>query len=214
MATLKRETGRTIKILRSDQEQNGISERDNRTIVEAARSMIHASHINIRFWGEAIMCATYVLNRTGTRTLDNKTPFEAWHKVKPSVSHLRIFGCDAYVHVPKALRKKLEPKSRKGLMMGYSETSKAYRIWDIDSRKIVEARDVLFNEDSVTNSASHNEKREAPAEAEWVSLGVIDATEPPLTGVPVAPVAVGAGEAVVGAGEAAVGAWCCTAVET
>lgn len=152
------------------------------------------------------MCATYVLNRTRTRTLVGKTPFEAWHQVKPSVAHLRVFGCDAYVHVPKVLRKKLEPKSRKGFMMGYSETSKAYRIWDIDSRKIVEARDVLFNEDSFFCSTSTNVDCIAAYEHEWIPLGSIAENVPPIAvGVGVPPLAVGAGAPlfVMGAGPSA-----------
>lgn len=174
-AQLHRETGNTVKVVRSDRgseyvsrefrayldekeiaqdlttvytpEQNGAAERDNRTILEAARSMLFAANIHERFWGEASNTAVYILNRTATRTLDGVTPYEAWHKVKPSVSHIRIFGCDAYVHVPKELRHKLSRKSKKGVLVGYSTTSKAYRIWHQDTRTIVESRDVLFDED-------------------------------------------------------------------
>jgi hypothetical protein len=180
---LKRETSSCIKILRSDRgteftnkefrvfleqegikqeltvaytpEQNGASECNNKSIVEVARSMIHASNLHIHFWEEAVMTAVYVLNRTGIRTLEGITPFEAWHKVKPSIAHLDVFGSDSYMHVPKELRKKWEPKSRKGLFMGYSETNKAYRIWDITDRKIIESKDVLFNEQPASNPASN-----------------------------------------------------------
>jgi len=123
---LQRETGHDVHIVRSDRgtkytseqfrnflneanikqelttpytpEQNGSSERDNRTIMEAARSMLYAANIHIRFWGEAVHTAVYILNRTATRTVDGKTPFEVWYKAKPSLSHIRIFGSDAYVH--------------------------------------------------------------------------------------------------------------------
>lgn len=141
-------------------EQNGASERDNGTNVKAAQSMLHASNMHICFLGEAVMAATYILNRTGTCTVAGKTPFEAWHNVKPSVvpyfvAHLRVFGSDAYSHIPEELRKKLEPKSRKSILVGYSETSKAYRLWDVQSHKIVEARDKIVNEDPIPNPAQN-----------------------------------------------------------
>jgi transposase InsO family protein len=221
---LKRETGQLLKVLRSDRnteftnkefksllesegirqeltttytpEQNGASERDNRTIVEAARSMVHESNLPIRFWGEAVMTAVYVLNRTGTRTLDNITPFEAWYKQKPSVSHLRVFGTDAYVHVPKELRKKWEPKSKKGIFMGYSACSKAYRIWDVADRKIIESRDVLFNEACISDPALNGIGRTvADFTSSFTPLGNLEECTTPVGVLPqavgVAPVAVG-----------------------
>jgi hypothetical protein len=179
-------------------EQNGASERDNRTIVEAARSMVHESNLPIRFWGEAVMAAVHVLNRTGTRTLATTTPFEAWYKQKPSVSHLRVFGTDAYIHVPKELCKKWEPKSRKGLFMGYSDSSKAYRIWDVAARKIAESRDILFNESLVPDPASNGIGRTvAELSTSFAPLGTLTENTAPIgappqaVGVPLAPAAVG-----------------------
>ena len=70
-----------------------------------------------------------------------------------------MFGFDAYTHIPKELQKKWEPKSRKGLFMGYSKTSKAYCISDVD-RKITESRDVIFNKQLVPNPASNGTGRQ------------------------------------------------------
>jgi hypothetical protein len=61
--------------------------------------------------------------------LGNKTPEEVFTRKKPEVSHLRIFGCLVYIHVPKEKRTKLEPSGKKGTFVGYSETSKAYKIY-------------------------------------------------------------------------------------
>jgi hypothetical protein len=61
--------------------------------------------------------------------LDNKTPEEVFFGKKPEVSHLRIFGCPIYTHVPKEKRTKLDPSGKKGIFVGYSESSKAYRIY-------------------------------------------------------------------------------------
>jgi hypothetical protein len=60
--------------------------------------------------------------------LHSVTPFELWHTKKPSVGYMRVFGSDAYVHVPDQKRKKLESKAKHGILMGYNSTSKAYRI--------------------------------------------------------------------------------------
>lgn len=135
-------------------EQNGVAERDNRTIMEAVRSMLYSANVHAKFWGEALHTAVYCLNRTGTRMLDGKTPFEKWHGIRPCVSHVRIFGADAFIFVPKELRTKLAPKSTRGIFMGYSQYSKAYRIWVNSTQKIVESRDVLFDENSALNGTA------------------------------------------------------------
>jgi hypothetical protein len=90
-------------------EQNGSAERENMTIMEAARSMIYSAIVHLQFWAKATHTAVYTLNRTSTRTLIGKTPFEAWYESKPFVSHLRIFGSDAYVHILKELLTKFSP---------------------------------------------------------------------------------------------------------
>ena len=62
--------------------------------------------------------------------MDDIIPYEAWYKQKPSVSHVRIFGSDVYMHVLKQFRQKLDFKCKKCILMEYSEISKAYRLWD------------------------------------------------------------------------------------
>jgi hypothetical protein len=69
--------------------------------------------------------------------LEDKTPEEEFTGVKPEVSHFHIFGCPIYIHVLVEKRTKLEPSSRKGLFVGYSETSKAYRVYILEQRKII-----------------------------------------------------------------------------
>ena len=80
-------------------QQNSVTERLNQTLVEMARSMLLDSKLPKKFWGEAISTAVYLKNRTPVKAL-NKTPFEVWHGKKPKVNHLRVFGSDAYAHVP------------------------------------------------------------------------------------------------------------------
>ena len=129
-------------------EQNGVSERMNRTLVEAVRTMLADSRLPHRFWAEALSTAAYLVNRSPTRTLDGKTPFEAWYGKKPNVNHLRVFGCCAYTHVPKDERKKLDPKAKKCTLLGYGTSRKGYRLYDWKTSSIIHSRDAVFNESS------------------------------------------------------------------
>jgi hypothetical protein len=132
-------------------EQNGAVERENRTVMELVRSMIHSQNVPPKFWAETTHTAVYVLNRTLSRTL-LRTPFESWHHQHPSLSHLRTFGCPTYIYAEKHTRSKLDSKNRPGIFMGYTTESKAYRIWDTTKDKIVISRDVIFHETSTSIS--------------------------------------------------------------
>ena len=74
------------------------------------------------------------------------TPYEALFGSKPSVNHLRIFGCIAYSHVAKDERRKLDSKSWKLILLGYADNRKAYHLYDFQKRRVVFSRDVVFNE--------------------------------------------------------------------
>ena len=84
--------------------------------------------------------------RCPTRALDGMTPYEAWYGKKPSVSHLRVFGSTAYVHVQKAQRKHLQSHTVKCVMVGYQRDAKAWRLWDPVARRLRISRDVIFDE--------------------------------------------------------------------
>ena len=127
-------------------EQNGVSERMNRTLVEAVRSMLADSTLLHRFWAEALSTAAYLINRSPTKALDGKTPFQAWYGKKPNVYHLRVFGCSAYIHIPKDERKKLNPKAKKCTFLGYGTSRKGYRLYNLKTSRIIHSRDVVFNE--------------------------------------------------------------------
>jgi hypothetical protein len=83
----------------------------------------------MHLWAEASNTIVYVQNRSPHKILGNKTPEELFTGKKPEVIHLRILGCPLYIHVPKEKRTKLEASGKKGTFVGYSETSKAYRIY-------------------------------------------------------------------------------------
>jgi len=78
--------------------------------------------------------------------LEDKSPQEVWTGKKPSLSHLRVFGCDAYVNVPKEKRTKLDSKYEKCIFIGYKDHLKGYKLWNPISRKVVYNRDVVFRE--------------------------------------------------------------------
>ena len=89
--------------------------------------MLYNANLSYTFWAEAIYTATYIRNRCSSKTFDNKstTPEELWTGYKPSVRHLRTFGCDAYALI-NTYQHKLEPKAEKLIFVGYSTESKAY----------------------------------------------------------------------------------------
>lgn len=126
-------------------EQNGISERMNRTLEEKARSMLVHSGISKEFRGEAVETAAYLTNRSPASALEkNTTPFELWNGTKPDISNLRVFGCTAYCHIPKQHRKKLDSKSWKCILVGYAKNG--YRVFNPKNKKIAIVRDVVFDE--------------------------------------------------------------------
>lgn len=127
-------------------QQNGVAERKNRTLVEMVRCMMHTQGLSNFYWSKAIQTAVYLLNISYTRSLANLTSYECWFGKKPSVKHLKVFGCLAYVHVNDENRKKLDAKSEKCVFIGYSDHSKAYRFYNPISHKVVVSRDVIFDE--------------------------------------------------------------------
>jgi hypothetical protein len=150
-------TGKKIKVLRSDNggeyipqdfsdfcieagikreytipynlQQNGVAERKNKSIIKAVKAMIHDQHLPMFLWAEASMTVVYVHNRNPHKIVRNMTPEESFTRVKLEVGHFRIFWCSVYIHIPKEKRTKLDPSGRNGTFVGYSESSKAYRIY-------------------------------------------------------------------------------------
>ncbi|UYV72637.1 hypothetical protein LAZ67_10000129, partial [Cordylochernes scorpioides] len=139
-------------------EQIGRIERDNRTIVEAARSMLNSRNLPGFFWAEACNIANYILNRSATKQTPGTTPYELFFGTKPNVANYKIFGCNAYMHIPKENRKKWDNKSIKLMFLGYENTSKNFRLWDWKTRKIRISKDVTFNEKATTHSDRESTK--------------------------------------------------------
>lgn len=147
---------------------NAVAERGNRTIVESARSQMYGKKVPLELWGFAVQCAVYVQNRAPP-SAGHITPFELWHKRRPDISHLKVFGCLAFVHVPDEKRRKLDPKAVGAMMVGYVEGSSScyqvgsllenhlhtctiftliilIQVWDPIAKKLITSRDIIFEE--------------------------------------------------------------------
>ena len=126
-------------------EQNGVAERANRTLIERARTQLIGAGLPAKLWAESLNTAVYLANRSPTRSLE-KTPYEAWHGMKPDLSNLRAFGCLAYAYDYNAKAKgKMAPRSQKTRLLGY-EGRNQYRLWDTETEALLRRRDIVFNE--------------------------------------------------------------------
>jgi hypothetical protein len=128
-------------------QQNGVVKRRNQTMVAMARSMMKSKGMPGRFWGEAVSTAVYLLNRAPTKSVVGMTPYEAWYGRKPSVDHLRTFGCVAHVKTVAGHLSKLADRSTPMVMIGYEAGTKAYRAYNPVNKKLVITRDVFFEEE-------------------------------------------------------------------
>ena len=115
--------------------------------MEAMKAMIHDQGLPMYLWEKVAMTIVYVQNISPQQVLENKTPEEIFLGDKPEVDHLRIFGCHAYVHVPKDKRTKVDPSGKKVVFVGYSDTSKAYKVYILSHQNIKISKDVIFDED-------------------------------------------------------------------
>lgn len=110
-------------------EQNGRAERENRTIVESVRTLLHSSGLDETFWAEAANAVVFTVNRAGSSPQKGKTPFQVWHKRECNMQIFQEFGRRVSVHVPKQKRLKLDAKNQIGIFVGYSEEIKGYRVF-------------------------------------------------------------------------------------
>lgn len=140
-------------------QQNGRVERKHRHILNVARSLRFQANLPVEFWGYCALTAGYLINRTPTKFLNGKTPFEILYNRPPPLDHIRVFGCVCYVHNQQHGGDKFESRSKNSLFLGYPFGQKGWRVYDSETEKISVSRDVLFceNEFHFPVSASDNE---------------------------------------------------------
>jgi hypothetical protein len=126
-------------------EQNIVVERKNCILVELARTMLDEHRTSRRFWADAISTACYISNRIFLCSILNLTPFDLRFGHKPSVSHLRPFGCKCFILKCGNLDK-FESHSSDGILLGYTPHGRSYRVFNLETNTVVESCDVTFNE--------------------------------------------------------------------
>ena len=119
----------------------------NRMIVERVRCMLSQSKLPKSFWREAVQTVCYLINRSPSSALDGEVPEKVWTGKNVRYDYLRIFGCRAFVHVPKDERTKLDDKTRQCIFLGFGDEQFGYKLWDPVDKKVVRSRDVIFYED-------------------------------------------------------------------
>ena len=126
-------------------QQNGVTERTNRTLVENAHAMLFRTGFPRMLWAEAISHAAYLKNRSPTRALVDRTPYEKVHGSKPDLSDMHHFGCPIYVRVKNA--GKLDEQAKQAKFIGYDYNSKGYRIYWPESRHVSIKQNICFPPD-------------------------------------------------------------------
>ena len=129
--------------------------------------MLSGAGLEQKFWAEVVMTSCYLINRSPSSALGDKTPHEVCHGKKPSLRHLRVFGCEAYVHVPKEKRTKLDYKAHKCIFVGYGDSIKGYKCWNLESQKTVYSRDVIFREVSESLKKEEQPKKDEPEKVQF-----------------------------------------------
>ena len=130
----------------STPQQNGRVERKHQHILNVGRALRFQANLPISFWGECILAAVYIINRTPTPLLGNKTPFEMLYNTPPNFNTLRVFGCLCFAHNKKTRGDKFASRSRKCIFVGYPATKKGWKVYDMETGEIFVSRDVKFYE--------------------------------------------------------------------
>ena len=153
-------------------QQNGVSKRLNRTLVEAARSMLSHAGLSNAYWAEAIATATCLRNRMVSAAIKSgQTPYQLWYGKKLNLNQIRVFGCTVYVYIPDGDRKKLDKKAQKLRFINYTETAGNYKVWDDKKQKWYVRHYVIFNENDFSMSQdTPQHKPEVPSDDVHIEL--------------------------------------------
>ena len=117
-------------------QQNGVVERKHKYLLETARALLFESKLPLRYWGECVLTATYIINRLPTKLLQNKSPYEILYLKQPTYSHLKSFGCLCFPIVLKTHKDKFEPRTIPHVFVGYPFNTKGYKVLNLATKKV------------------------------------------------------------------------------
>ncbi|GKA63215.1 retrovirus-related pol polyprotein from transposon TNT 1-94 [Tanacetum coccineum] len=143
-------------------EQNGVAGRRNRTLIEAARTMLNSASLPKQFWGEAVNAACYTQNRSIIVKRDRKTSYEVFRGRAPDISYFHVFSCPVHIHNHKDYLGKFDEKADDGLFLGYSSVAKEFRVFNIRRQEMEENFHVTFSEDDEAISQTSTKGKEHP----------------------------------------------------
>src|ERR1700678_1674953 len=162
-------------------EHNGVAERLNRTLLEKVRAMLHASQLPKFLWGEAIKHAVWLKNRSSTKPLGGRTPYEIFYGTKPNLRGLPEFGSKVWVHMPEG--SKLDGRSVIGRWVGFDEESSGHRIYSPEKRMVSIQRSIKFDPGETDVYLPHNvplEGEKVKGEQSIVPSSTVQSTVDPL----------------------------------
>jgi hypothetical protein len=131
----------------STPQRNGVVERKHRHLLNMSRALLFQARLPTKFWGDAILTTAYLINRTPTPLLSDKTLYEALHNFKPQYNHLQVFSCLCFASTHSQNPSKFAPHAIRCVFLGYPYSQKGYRLYDLDHHKTFISCDVLYYKD-------------------------------------------------------------------
>lgn len=163
---------RLEKTVPKTSQHNGIAKRMNRTICERIMCMLSYAKLPRSFWSEAMRTIVDLINFSPSDLLDCDIPSNVWIGKDISLGYLRVFGCRAFVHIPKNERSKLDSKAKWCICLGFGQEEFGYRLCDLVNNKIVWSKDIVFFEDQTIKDMDQTKKPKSLDE-ERVDLGLV-----------------------------------------